>query len=102
MRSAASIKGHPIHPILICFPIAFLTGTWVLDVIEIINGAGNFNATAKYLNIAGIAFGLLAAIPGIIDYTSTVPKKSSAKKRGAKHGILNTTVIILFIVALVL
>jgi nitrite reductase/ring-hydroxylating ferredoxin subunit/uncharacterized membrane protein len=102
MRSVASIKGHPLHPILICFPIAFLTGTWVMDMIEIIWDTVDFAATARHLNIAGIAFGLLAAIPGIIDYTSTVPKKSSAKKRGAKHGILNTMVIILFIIALVL
>jgi hypothetical protein len=48
-----------------------------------------------YLNIAGIATGLLAAIPGIIDYHYTVSPKSSPKKRAVKHGLINTSVIIL-------
>lgn len=100
MKSTAHIKGHPIHPILICFPLAFLIGSWVFDLINIFSASDDFATTGRYLNIAGIASGLLAAIPGIIDYSSTIPKNSSAKKRGATHGLLNTSAIILFSIAL--
>jgi len=99
MRSKAHFKTHPIHPMLIPFPIAFFTGTllshlggWLLDNNDLLQ-------TAYYLNIAGIAFALLAAIPGIIDFIYTVPPKSSGKKRAAQHGLINTTVVLLFIVA---
>jgi uncharacterized membrane protein len=31
--STASIGGHPIHPMLIPFPIAFLSGAVVTDIV---------------------------------------------------------------------
>ena len=99
MKSKANIKGHPIHPILISFPIAFFSGTLLFDVIGIITGRGDLNHIAYYLQIAGVGFGLLAAVPGIIDFIYTVPPKSSGKKRAARHGLINSTALILFAVA---
>src|SRR5215203_4835435 len=100
MRSKAHIQSHPLHPILVAFPIAFFTGTllfhiagWWLHKIPLLQ-------TAYYLNIAGVGFAVLAAIPGLIDFIYTVPPKSSAKKRAAQHGILNTTMLLIFTVAL--
>jgi len=88
MRSKASFKSHPIHPILVSFPIAFLIGTLVFDLLAKFTGNDQFWKTGYYLEIAGIATGLLAAIPGIIDYLFTVPPKSSGKKRATKHGLV--------------
>ena len=99
MKSRANIKSHPIHPLLVVFPIAFFMGTWLLDVIGIFSDNMYISVVAYYLNIGGIGFALLAAVPGLIDYTHTVPPDSSAKKRAAKHGLLNVTVVILFAVA---
>lgn len=99
MRSKAHFKSHPLHPILIPFPIAFFTGTflshatgWILDKPELIQ-------TAYYLNLGGIAFAVLAAIPGLIDLVYTVPPKSSGKKRGIQHGLINTVMLIIFTIA---
>jgi uncharacterized membrane protein/nitrite reductase/ring-hydroxylating ferredoxin subunit len=99
MRSKASFKSHPLHPILVSFPIAFLIGTFVSDVIGKISGISTFWQTGYYLEIAGIVMGLIAAIPGLIDYLFTVPPKSSAKKRGLKHALLNVSHLILFFIA---
>ena len=97
MKSRAHLKSHPLHPILIPFPIAFFIGTllshtggWMLD-------RASWADTATWLNAAGIVGAVLAAIPGIIDYVYTVPPRSSAKKRASQHGLINTTVLILFI-----
>jgi len=101
MRSKAQIKSHPLHPILVSFPVAFFTGTllahlagWYLDHSGLIQ-------TAYYLNAAGIAFAVLAAIPGFIDFLYTVPPKSSGKKRAARHGILNVLMLGIFIAAFI-
>jgi uncharacterized membrane protein/nitrite reductase/ring-hydroxylating ferredoxin subunit len=102
MKSKASITSHPIHPLLIPFPIAFFIGTLVFDVLSVIYNNASFWQTGKYLEIGGVVMALVAAVPGIIDYIYTVPPDSSAKKRGAKHGILNTLVVILFITAYML
>ena len=95
MRSKAHIKSHPIHPILVAFPIAFLVGAFVVDAYQYLAN-GTLTNTGAYLGIAGIVTGLLAAVPGIIDFIYVIPPKSSGKTRGAKHGILNTVVLFLF------
>ena len=99
MKSKAHFKGHPIHPILVSFPIAFFAGTVIADVLGMILQKDHYHNMAAYLSIAGVGFGLLAAIPGIIDYQKVIPPNSSAKKRGTKHALLNVTVIILFFIA---
>ena len=99
MRSKASFKSHPLHPILVSFPIAFLIGTFVSDLIGEITDNNTFWQTGYYLVIGGIVMGLVAAIPGLIDYLFTVPPKSSAKKRGLKHALINVSHLVLFFIA---
>lgn len=100
MKSRANVKGHPIHPILVCFPIAFYTGTLLFDILAK-TYSPEFLFTAYNLEIAALIAAGVAAIPGIIDYIYTVPPKSTAKKRGTKHALTNVGVILLFTAALV-
>ncbi len=99
MRSAAHFRGHPIHPMLIPFPIAFLTGAFVADLAGRITGHLTWSSTGGYLAIAGIVTALLAAVPGLIDYFRTVPPNSSGKRRATKHMLLNLGVVAVFAVA---
>jgi uncharacterized membrane protein/nitrite reductase/ring-hydroxylating ferredoxin subunit len=100
MRSKAHVKGHPIHPILVCFPLAFYIGTLVFDSIALLKDDIAFALTGQYLHVAGIVAAVCAAIPGIIDYKYTVPPESSARKRATTHALVNSSVLILFCVAL--
>lgn len=100
MRSTAQIKGHPIHPALIPFPFAFLTGALLFDALGWIVGEGSFVTTGRYLAVAGVAAALVAAVPGIVDYFNTVPPNSSGKRRARKHGLLNLTAVALFAIAI--
>lgn len=102
MKSRAGFKGHPLHPMLVAFPIAFLIGAFIFDVLSVINDNSSFWQTGKYVAIAGIVSALAAAIPGVIDYITVVPPKSSGKKRATQHGLLNVTVVIVFAIALYL
>jgi uncharacterized membrane protein len=96
MKSRAHIKGHPLHPILIAFPIAFFTGSFLFDTAGLITGKMDFWQTSYWLQIAGVGFALLAAIPGAVDYFLTVPPKSTAKKRATKHALINIVNVVLF------
>ncbi|HEX6916085.1 MAG TPA: DUF2231 domain-containing protein [Chitinophagaceae bacterium] len=104
MRSKASIRSHPLHPMLIAFPVAFLTGTLAFDLLHlfIASKAVEFWAIAGYLEIAGVATGLLAGIPGAIDYFAVIPPDSSARKRGTVHALINITHLVLFFIAWVI
>ncbi|MEX1185283.1 MAG: DUF2231 domain-containing protein [Gemmatimonadaceae bacterium] len=96
MRSKASFRGHPSHPALIPFPIAFLIGALLFDLTGVWLGRPPLWTTGAHLLVAGVITGLVAAIPGIIDYRFTVPPKSSGKKRATKHALLNVTALVLF------
>ncbi len=100
MKSRAHFKSHPIHPMLIGFPIAFFIGGFVSDLLALFVANDGLTQMARYLIIAGIVTALLAAVPGFIDYLYTVPPKSSAKNKAAKHGALNLFIVVLFTVAL--
>lgn len=102
MKSKSSIKSHPLHPILVSFPIAFFTGTLICHLAGWLLYKPDLLRTAYYLNIAGIAFALIAAVPGFIDFLYTVPPKSSGKKRAAKHGIINLVMLTCFSIAFLL
>ena len=101
MKSRAHILSHPLHPILVSFPIAFFSGTLVFDVLALLYENERFQTTAFYLLIAGIAMALIAAVPGFIDYAFTVPPDSSARKRASKHAVLNLCMVALFAMALI-
>lgn len=102
MRSKAHIKSHPIHPILISFPVAFYTGTFIFDAIGLFGNKPDLIQVGMYLNLAAIIGAVLAAIPGIIDFIYTVPPASSAKKRAGKHGLINSLVLVNFIIVYIL
>ena len=66
-RSTASIAGHPIHPMLIPFAIAFFVATFVCDLV--FWGTRNpswFDATLWLLG-AGLIMAALAAVAGLTD-----------------------------------
>jgi uncharacterized membrane protein/nitrite reductase/ring-hydroxylating ferredoxin subunit len=97
MRSKIHLKGHPLHPILVAFPIAFFTGTLIFDVLGWIYLNDTFWQTGMYMELAGIIGAALAAIPGIVDFFTIVPPESSGKKRAAKHGVLNVILLVIFV-----
>jgi nitrite reductase/ring-hydroxylating ferredoxin subunit/uncharacterized membrane protein len=101
VRSTASFKGHPIHVILIPFPIAFLSGSFVADAAGLFLGHPILQVMGGYLALAGIVMALVAAVPGAVDYFTTVPPDSSAKERATKHALANLSAVVLFAVALV-
>jgi nitrite reductase/ring-hydroxylating ferredoxin subunit/uncharacterized membrane protein len=98
MRSRAQFRGHPLHAMLIPFPFAFLVGGVVADLAAVVFDSTDLRIAAWYLFAGGIVMGLVAAVPGLIDYLGTVPPESSAKKRATRHMIVNVTALITFAV----
>jgi nitrite reductase/ring-hydroxylating ferredoxin subunit/uncharacterized membrane protein len=96
MKSQASIQGHPIHPMLVVYPFAFLTGAFGFRAAAAASRNKDLNTVADYLVPTGVAAGLLAAVPGIIDYLNVVPPNSSGQDRARTHGLLNTAGLTLF------
>ena len=69
-RSTAKIAGHPIHPMLVPFPIAFFTLALVMDIAYWQTSNLNWKHFAEWLLLAGLVFGALAAVAGAVDFIS--------------------------------
>src|SRR4051794_4864796 len=96
MKSKAQIQGHPIHPMLVAFPIAFLYGALGFDAAGRLASWPGGWSTGAYLSLAAIASGLVAAVPGLIDYLSAVPPNSSGKARATQHMLVNVSALAAF------
>jgi uncharacterized membrane protein len=97
MRASANIGGHPIHPMLIPFPIGLWVFSLVADLIFLWRGNPVWKDwIAFYALLAGIIGAALAAVFGIIDWLGL--KGSEEVTRVANwHARLNVIALIIFI-----
>ncbi|MGH7662769.1 MAG: DUF2231 domain-containing protein [Gemmatimonadaceae bacterium] len=95
MQSKARLFGHPIHPMLIVYPLGLFGTAVVFDIIYFFTGQAGAAVTSYWMIAAGVVGGLAAAVFGTIDWIA-IPKGTRAKKLGAWHGIGNVVVVALF------
>ncbi len=99
-HSTARIAGHPIHPMLVPFPIAFLVGAFLSD-LAFWQGRDSFWASASlYLLGAALLFAALAALAGFADFFGDKAVRDLGAAR--KHMIGNLTLVVLSVVNFVL
>jgi uncharacterized membrane protein len=98
MYSKVKILGHPIHPMLIAYPIALYTSTLVAYIIYAVNKDPFFFKAAVAANIAGVVMAAAAALPGFIDWAVGIPSGTAAKSHGLTHMLLNVTALVIFII----
>jgi uncharacterized membrane protein/nitrite reductase/ring-hydroxylating ferredoxin subunit len=99
MKSRIVVMGHPLHPMLIPFPFAFLTGAAICDLVTWIWGFDSLWVAGRVLIAAGVCAGVLAAVPGAVDYLTVVPPRSSGKTRATKHMLCNSAALVSFALA---
>lgn len=98
MESKVKLAGHPLHPMLIVFPLGLLATAVAFDIAALISGdAGWFNISF-WLIAAGILGGLLAALPGFLDWLA-IPRNTRASSIGLLHAGGNVLVLILFAIS---
>jgi uncharacterized membrane protein len=95
MESRAKLLGHPIHQMLIVFPLGLLGMAVIFDLLAMALVEGYWSEIAFWMIAAGVVTGLLAAPFGAIDWLA-IPAGTRAKRIGALHGIGNVIVIALF------
>lgn len=100
MKTKASFAGAPIHPMLVHYPIALWTTSVITDAVFYFHRNNSLVLISKYLIAAGIVGALLAALPGIVDWTTITDPV--AKKTGTLHMVLNVSALLLFGVSLYL
>jgi uncharacterized membrane protein len=96
MESRVKLLGHPIHPMLVVFPLGLLATAVIFDILYLTFNNQLFPTASFYMIAAGVVGGLLAAIFGFIDWAA-LPRDTRAKSIGLWHGIGNFVIVLLFI-----
>jgi len=97
MSTRASVCRHPIHPMLIVFPLGLWIFAFVCYVVYTANGVVAWRVASLYAMAGGIIGAVLAAVPGLIDLLTL--RGSRVWTTGVSHMIANVTALILFIIA---
>lgn len=95
MESRAKILGHPIHQMLIPFPLGLLGTAVVFDIVYLIWGNPTMVTVSFWMITAGIIGALAAAPFGFFDFLA-IPSGTRAKTVGRVHGIGNVIMLLLF------
>lgn len=96
MHTRAAVGGHPVHAMLVHFPIAFLVGVVGFDLVAILAKNPSLHAVASVLLPVGLVTGALAALPGIVDLVASVPKAGAGRRVGIRHAGLSMLSLLLF------
>ena len=94
MKTKASIMGHPVHMGVAHFPVAFLIGAFAFDVAAKVSANDQLVSVAAYLVVAGVATGVLAAVPGIVDFLTTVPM--AVRPKAMRHLVTSVLGLLMF------
>ncbi|HZQ46641.1 MAG TPA: DUF2231 domain-containing protein [Verrucomicrobiae bacterium] len=93
MFTPTTIKGHPLHPVLVALPIGLWIFSLICDIIGLASGSSIWLVVSFFNLGAGIICALIAAVPGFIDlFAMTDP---NLKRVGLIHmGIMLFTVAV--------
>lgn len=91
IRSTVHIMGHPVHPILIPFPMAFLVAAPIADIVFLVTGDEFWATASLWLLAAGVVSGALAAVTGLIDFVTI--ERARAHTSGWIHLVGNVLVL---------
>ena len=61
MEGKVKVFGHPLHPILIVFPLGLLATSLIFDIAFLATGNARFSDVAYWMIAAGVLGGLVAA-----------------------------------------
>jgi len=100
MTSKANIGGHPVHPMLIPFPLALWATSFAVDVLFYFLRHPTLLIIAKFMIAAGCLGAIAAAIPGIIDWLAI--KNGDVKRVANWHARLNIAALVVFAISLFL
>ncbi len=95
MESRAKALGHPIHPMLVVYPLGLLVSATVLDVLARYTKRKDLAAAAFWNITGGLLGGLVAALFGLVDWLA-IPSGTRAKRIGLWHATGNLVVMALF------
>jgi uncharacterized membrane protein len=90
--------GHPVHPILVAFPIALLVLTPIWDGLALF-GVATLAPVGYWTELAGLVGGGLAAVTGLVDFMGLDEPSPELTSKALRHAGFAVATLGLFVVA---
>jgi uncharacterized membrane protein len=94
--SSANFLGHPVHPMLVLFPVAFFVATFLCDLGFWYSGSGLWVTASMWLLGAGLVAAALAAITGLVDFVGDARVRNLSD--AWQHAIGNVIAVVVSLV----
>ena len=87
MESRAKLFGHPVHQMLIVFPLGLLATALAFDAVTLATANGYWSELAYWMIAAGVVTGLIAAPFGLAQSRSggTSPSRAFTSSRHCRR-----------------
>lgn len=99
-RSTAQFMGHPLHPAIVSYPIAFFTGAFLTDLAFLFLKHAYWANFSFWLLAAGLVTAAAAALAGLTDFLGD--RRIRALSDAWMHMIGNVTAVVIELVNLIL
>jgi uncharacterized membrane protein len=96
MYSKVKVAGHPLHPMLVGFPVTLYAVTLGCFAAYALGAEPFWFRVGAYANLAGVCLAAVAAVPGFVDWAFGVPTGSPAKATGLAHMACNVLALLVF------
>jgi uncharacterized membrane protein len=98
MAGKINFLGHPVHPMLIVFPLGLLPTAVACDIIYLVRNNPNWAHISYWLIAAGVLSGIVAAGFGFADWLA-LDSGTRAKRLGVWHLVVNDVMLVLFAIS---
>jgi len=98
MAGKINFLGHPVHPMLIVFPLGLLPTAVACDIIYLVRNNPNWAHISYWLIAAGVLSGIIAAVFGFGDWLA-LDSGTRAKRLGVWHLAVNDVMLVFFAVS---
>jgi uncharacterized membrane protein len=95
-RSTAKVGGHPIHPMLVPFPIVCFVGTLLTDIAYWRTANMQWANFSMWLLTAGLVVSIFVALTGVIDFFGD--RRIRQLRPAWIHGVGNAVALVLAII----
>lgn len=92
-KSTAVVADHPIHPMLVPFPIVCFVGAFVTDIFFVYGAGLGWGTASKWLLGFGLLTAAVAALVGLVDFMGDDRIRSLGV--AIRHMIANVTAVVI-------
>ena len=102
MKSRLTVAGHPLHPMVVAFPIALYSAALVCDVLYVIGHDAFWFKMAFWCIAFGVITNIGAAATGLPDFLAVMRERTDTRRPATSHLVFGVSLLVLQSLNLVL